>query len=218
MEHLTVRKFRTAQEEIKAMINLEQARERFSEYVATLNTYGPISVLDFQRPGSIEYRIRFIFENGHYYLHISGDLGHMTAYNYNNMVLNKFYSDYVNDPGYFESKVVTHDRALYGWDQDKAMEELRRSLIEEYDFREDSLELDTTLENVFEGFDDDRGLNVEDPEVRDTLESIDPNWYEWAPGLGKEKTGVIELYLLAFRLAWEQLHPELKAQEGGISG
>lgn len=60
--------------------------ERFKNHKATFTDYGNIKILDFKNPGSIEYRIRFLFEEDYFRLHISGDLGELIASNYNNMI------------------------------------------------------------------------------------------------------------------------------------
>ena len=39
----------------------------------------------------------------------------------------------------------------------------------------------------------------------DILSDIDPDCWEYASSLGKQSTGIVELYLLAFELATEQL-------------
>lgn len=58
-------------------MNLERQKERFKNHVATLTDYGNIKILDFKEPGSSIYRIRFLFEEDYYRLHISGDLGEL---------------------------------------------------------------------------------------------------------------------------------------------
>ena len=83
------------------MIDLEIAKERFKNHIAVFIDYGNIKVLDFKKPNSSEYRIRFLFEEDYYRLHISGDLGELIATNYTNMCYESF-SDFVNNPGYFE--------------------------------------------------------------------------------------------------------------------
>lgn len=77
--------------------------ERFKNHKATFTDYGNIKILDFKKPGSIEYRIRFLFEEDYFRIHISGDLGELIASNYNNMIYEEF-SDFVNDIGYFKQK------------------------------------------------------------------------------------------------------------------
>jgi hypothetical protein len=82
-------------------MNLDIQKEYFKDHVATFQDLGSIKILDFQRPGSSEYRIRFLFEEDHYRLHISGDLGELIAFNINNMRYETF-GDFVHNPGYFE--------------------------------------------------------------------------------------------------------------------
>ena len=66
-------------------MDLKKQKEHFKNHVATFTDYGNIKILDFKAPGRSDYRIRFLFEEDFYRLHISGDLGEMTASNYNNM-------------------------------------------------------------------------------------------------------------------------------------
>ena len=104
-------------------MNLEKQKENFKDHIATFTDYGNIKILDFKRPNSSEYRIRFLFEEDHCRLHISGDLGELIASNYYNMTYEKF-SDFVNDVGYFEQKIYCHNRPIYTYDEDLAKEEL----------------------------------------------------------------------------------------------
>lgn len=62
-------------------MNLERQKENFRNHIAKLSDYGNIKILDFQRSDSSEYRIRFLFEEDYCRLHISGDLGELTATN-----------------------------------------------------------------------------------------------------------------------------------------
>ena len=57
------------------MINIEKQKEHFKNHIATVKDYGNIKILDFKNPNSNEYRIRFLFEEDYYRLHITGDLG-----------------------------------------------------------------------------------------------------------------------------------------------
>ena len=133
-------------------MDLEKQKEHFKEHIATFTDYGNIKILDFKKPNSLEYRIRFLFEEDYCRLHISGDLGELIATNYNNMTYEKF-SDFVNDVGYFEQKIDCHNRPIYTYDEELAREEL--------------------------------------------LE------------MAKKETGILELYMLAFKLAKEQIDSQL---------
>lgn len=190
------------------MIDLEYQKQRFKDHVATFTDYGNIKILDFQEPGTCEYRIRFIFEEDHYRLHISGDLGELTAYNFTNMRYDEF-SDFTDNPGYFEEKVQCHSRDLYVYDDDKAREELKKYCEEQEwvldneswcETREEAIE--EKIDDILEDFDSRRGIGSKGYEI---LSEMVPDAWEYASDLGKERIGIIELYMLAFKLAQENL-------------
>lgn len=197
------------------MIDLERQKNNFKDHVATFTDYGNIKVLDFKKPGSSHYRIRFLFEEDYCRLHISGDLGELIAVNYNNMTYDCF-SDFVNDVGYFESKVVCHSRDLYYYDEDKARKEIVELLKEHkiyedvcsnYHFYGDSDEERITyfLDEIMEDFDDETGFSSDGYEI---LNGIDYRIHEGSDDFGKEETGILDLYILAFKLAQKQLKEE----------
>lgn len=199
------------------MINLVRQEERFKNHVAKFTDYGNIKILDFQEPGHCEYRIRFIFEEDHYRLHISGDLGELTAYNFTNMRYDTF-SDFTDNPGYFEQKIQCHSRDLYVYDNDKARKDIKEmfeidalSLPSKYYIGtdDDAEAFEDFIDDVLEDFDDDKGIS---PEGYHALSEVDNDAWEYASRIGKERTGIIELYMLAFRLAQE----DLKRQEKEI--
>lgn len=194
------------------MIDLEKQKENFKNHVAKFTDYGNIKIVDFKEPNSSHYRIRFLFEEDYCRLHISGDLGELIATNYNNMTLEKF-SDFVNDTGYFEEKIDCHNRRIYVYYEDKAKEDLKEKLEEydclddvlnhdRYDFETDEDKLNEFFEDVFEDFSEDTGIGSKGYDA--ISEYIDDAW-ESASDLGKEDTGILELYMLAFKLAIEQL-------------
>ena len=73
-------------------------KQKFKDHKATFTDYGNIKILDFKKPNSTEYRIRFLFEEDYCRLHISGDLGQLVATNYRNMCWNGF-NDFVEETG-----------------------------------------------------------------------------------------------------------------------
>lgn len=186
--------------------NIEKQKEHFKNHVATFTDYDNIKILDFKKPGSSHYRIRFLFEEDYYRLHISGDLGELIASNYNNMCYEDF-SDFVHNTGYFESKIKCHNRPLYEYDYDKAKQELQErfedyGVSSEYDFETDEEYREEIIEEILEDLDTDKGLGSK---AYDILSEIDGDCFEWIGNVGKEKTGILELYMLAFELAQEQL-------------
>ena len=191
-------------------MNLERQKENFKNHVASFTDYGNIKIVDFKNPNSIEYRIRFLFEEDYYRLHISGDLGELIACNYKNMCFEEF-TDFVNNTGYFEEKIICMNRAIYAYDEDLAREQLKAK-IEEYDawddFMEDRFDFEDqedVLDDILVDFDNKCGISKEGYEE---LQKGFCDAWEFAYDIGKESTGILELYMMAFKLAMEQLKGE----------
>lgn len=192
------------------MIDLERQKDNFKNHIAKLTDYGNIKILDFKNPESSAYRIRFLFEEDYCRLHISGDLGELIATNYYNMTFEGF-SDFVNNVGYFEGKIDCHSRNIYTYDEDKARDELKK-IINEYELLQDIMNksyyddekdaLNGFLDGVLEDFDSDRGVGSKGYDV---ASEIITDFWEEVSYLGREKTGILELYMLAFELATRQL-------------
>lgn len=197
------------------MLNLELQKEHFKNHVAKLSDYGNIKILDFKDPNSSNYRIRFMFEEDYCRLHISGDLGELIATNYNNMTFKKF-SDFSNDVGYFEGKIDCHSRPIYTFDSADAEEDLKELFDEfdlydsifadKYDFESDEERINDVIEEILEDYSEEIGIGSKGYEI--ISEYLDDAW-EYTQDLGKRKTGILDLYMLAFRLAMAQL------EEGG---
>ena len=190
-------------------MNLERQMENFKNHIATFTDYGNIKMLDFKNPESSHYRIRFLFEEDYYRLHISGDLGELIASNYCNMTFEKF-GDFVNNTGYFEEKIDCHSRAIYWYDEKAARKQLKE-YVEEYSlldytdlyyYEDEEERLESILDDVLSDYSDTSGLGSKGYEV---LNELDGDAWEWAYDLGKKETGILDLYMMAFKLAMEQI-------------
>ena len=198
-------------------MNIEKQKENFKNHIASLSDYGNIKVLDFKAPDTSHYRIRFLFEEDYCRLHISGDLGELIATNYNNMTFEKF-SDFVNNTGYFEEKINCHNRAIYLYDEDFAKEELIKRIEEYglldytdlYEYEPEEERIESIIDDVFVDFSDKTGIGSKGYDV---LCELDEDVFEWGYELGKKETGILELYMLAFKLAMEQLKSEVADSE-----
>ena len=197
------------------MFDEEYYKPKFKDHIATFTDYGNIKILDFKRPDSREYRIRFLFEEDYDRLHITGDLGELIASNHN-MHYEKFLYAYGNDPGYFREKVDTHSRPFYYYDRKSAEDELTE-MAQKYlwidavdDDEEYTAELDDFLYDVLVNFDEERCIS---PEGYTKLRDYDYDCWEYADDIGKVPTDIVEGYLLAFKLAWAQLHPTTKTEQ-----
>jgi hypothetical protein len=187
------------------MINLETAAEHFKDHVATFKDYGDIKILDFKKPESQHYHIRFTFDESCGYCHIDGDLGFLTAVRRGGMTYEGF-TAYVNSPQYFEEKVACHNRPFYEYDEDLARKELKE-WIGDQDYPE---KIEEAIDEIMEGFDDETGISQDG---WDKMTDIDPDAWEIIRDIGKKRTGIVELYLLAFSLAKAQIEGKMKRED-----
>jgi len=189
-------------------IRLEEQKKHFKNHIAKFTDYGNIKILDFKAPGTSDYRIRFLFEEDYCKLHISGDLGELTATNFNNMRYENF-KDFVNNTEYFKEKIDCMSRSAYSYDEQKAREDLIELIddcgLREEDSTDDYLLEDETIDNfvddILSDF-DDTGIGRSGYDI--ASEHI-PDFFEDVNGIGKESTGILDLYMLAFDLAIKQL-------------
>lgn len=196
-------------------MNIELEKENFKNHIATFTDYGNIKILDFKNPKSYDYRIRFLFEEDYCRLHISGDLGEQIASNYNNMTFEKF-SDFVNNVGYFEQKIDCHNRSIYTYDEDLAREALLEMaknhywllFSDKYSYEDDDEKrLNNIIDDILYDFDENTGIGRKG---YDELSNLEDDLFEFVYNLGKKKTGILEIYMLAFKLAKEQIDKQLK--------
>lgn len=187
-------------------MNIELEKENFKNHIATFTDYGNIKILDFKNPKSYDYRIRFLFEEDYCRLHISGDLGEQIASNYNNMTFEKF-SDFVNNVGYFEQKIDCHNRSIYTYDEDLAREALLEMaknhdwllFSDKYSYEDDDEKrLNNIIDDILYDFDENTGIGRKG---YDELSNLEDDLFEFVYNLGKKKTGILEIYMLAFKLA-----------------
>lgn len=196
-------------------MDIEKQKEHFKNHIATFSDYGNIKIIDFANPESCHYRIRFIFEEDFYRLHISGDLGELIASNYNNMCYRRFFEDFVHDIDYFMAKVNCHNRPFYEYDYEKAKEDLNKR-FEDYDFilkfdfeTEEELK-EEKIDEILKDFDWRTGLGSK---AYDILREIDEDCFEWIDLIGREETDILEIYMLAFELAQEQLKKQSEEEQ-----
>lgn len=125
------------------------------------------------------------------------------------MTFDKF-SDFVNNTGYFMEKIDCHSRAIYRFDEDRARQKLKEyfeendllDYVTKYSWESDEEKLEDILDEVLSDFSTDAGIG---PKGYEILSDMDETAWEWVSDVGKEDTGILELYMLAFKLAKEQL-------------
>ena len=193
-------------------MDLERQKEYFKDHEARLSDYGNVKILDFKNPKNDEYRIRFIFEEDYCRLHISGDLGERTAMDYNNMRYERF-SDFAKDVEYFADKVKCHSRDIYSYDEYDASIDLKeyfnlhnpaysKIMFYKNDWDTESERMEQVINKILCDFSQYTGIGSKG---YDELSRYTDNAAEIADNIGKRNTGILDLYLLAFKLAQENL-------------
>lgn len=190
----------------------------FKNHVATLTNLGNIKILDFKNPATRDYSIRFLFDEDAYKLHISGDLGDLTATNDSNMVYDRFLSDFADSPEYFKEKINCMSREATFLDEKTAYKELEALIKNHPEYIEMIKEASLLQRSMF-----DSKEAYEDAAIHDfmynamkefdsskegfsgALDIVLPGVSGYAESMGRKSTGIIELYLEAFKLAQKQL-------------
>lgn len=199
-------------------MDLELQKELFADHVATLRDYGDIKIVDFQKPESNYYRIRFIFEEDHDRVHISGDLGELIAYNHAGLNFRDFIDYCYRHRVWFKSKVLCSSRPLQTYDRELAEKQLKEKLKDKQLFDEvlayfGDLDYEVVtaffVGEVLVDFSGGGGGIGEDGKW--LLSNIDSTGFWPIDEIGLEKgPDIVDLYLLAFKLAFRQL------QEKGV--
>lgn len=180
---------------------IAHAYKEFAEHRAKLKDLGNMQILDWHKPGTGCYRVRYVFDPEGGRIYISGDLGEAvvaptwpatfeaTCGNVCGGASN------VNE-GYFLEKVkATSDGFVY--DRDEAERTVKENCpgIDEED-----------LETVMSDFDDQWGLRHIEEKSREILEGFDRDYWEWFTSAGQSIDGRIYLWLVGLKMAWLALH------------
>lgn len=113
--------------------------------------------------------------------------------------------------GISKKKINCLSRNIYYYDKDKARQDLL-NLINEYDLKEklgqiydwesEEDSINDIIDEILTDFDSNRGIGSKGYDV--ASEHIS-DFLEDAKYIGREETGILELYMLAFELATKQL-------------
>lgn len=173
----------------------------FKDHRAILTNHGDLKILDWKKPGTIYYYIRYIFDGSR--LYITGDLGEAVfcltwksdIHSFNGL-----------DLGYFHEKLRAYHEEKYDYNSDKAVRELREWLN---DLKNDGAEYDhDEMKSLFEGarYSSEKWEWVE--VIRnheDFISELDPNYWEWAYKVGRDYPARFTSYLIGLQMASEQL-------------
>ena len=109
-------------------------------------------------------------------------------------------------------KIICHNRPIFAYDYETAKEDVMKH-IKDYDLYDEVIGdqdefmseediVEEFLEEVFWDFTEEGGIGSDG---YGKLSEIDPDICEVIDDFGKRSTGILDLYMLAFKLAKEQL-------------
>lgn len=109
-----------------------------------------------------------------------------------------------------KKKIDCHSRSIYYYDEESAREKLKEYIKEyellnytsKYDWEDKEERLEDIIDEIMEDFSDRTGIGSKGYDV---LCDLDCDCFEYAYNIGKKDTGILELYMLAFKLAMEQI-------------
>ena len=197
-------RFMKTEKEIKQYI-----RERwFPDHKATLTKCENLEILDWSKPGTCIYAIRFVFDGN--YMYITGDTGEAVFRLTWKAGVHTF-----NDisTGYFMEKLKAFSDDKYDFDKEKAEQELKEWKEE---FLEDNYNIDKEdIENfniffnelLYELNDCDKECEwaIKINNMSDEIEKYIRDYWEWLYSIGRTTPYRILGYIVALQMASEQL-------------
>lgn len=192
------------------MLDEEKWKVHFRDYKATYTENDNVKIIDFNNPKFSDSGIRFLIKQSSF-LHISGECGRLMATSYFDMTFDKV-SDFSKNIGYFAQHVEYCSRDIYRYNKDKATEQLRalaasrKNMYYAKDYEEKQLchLIDETLQD----FNEKDGIGVDGMErLSDFCNffNLKESPFDFGKNIGREETGILDVYMLAFRLAMKEL-------------
>ncbi len=197
---------------------IEQCRKKFADHIATFKRYDGISTLDWrEKNGSSHYYVRYVFDEQHCHMYISGDLGHAVVWLTESATLANL-AGYVKSIDYFLEKVMC-STDKYTYDRATAYEVLEHKLMHiELDFDEDDEdaaeahaelleERRELIEDVMCNFDARNGFRLSNEQINHISE-IDSDYYEWLWDAGMNVDERVLLWLVGLNMAYRQVRDD----------
>lgn len=173
----------------------------FKDHVAELTDLGGIQVLDWKKPGTGMYRVRYVFDGN--MLYISGDVGTAVFWLTWKGHVHSFNDVYL---GYFVSKLDAFSDERWEFNCETAVKRLREWLK---DMKADGISYDH--DEMRDLFGDARncGSCSEWVEITHRYESfiskLDQDYWEWFYEIGREYPARLRGYLIGLQMASAQL-------------
>lgn len=206
----------TLQKEMERYENM--CAERFSTHKATVITENDrYLIIDWRREDdSGDYYINFIIDKKRGAFIVTGDLGDSIAIWYNPVTPENLKSWIYNDIGYYIGKIQCASD-LYKYDEDDIINDIKENINEtaindyiennnryfEHNNTEEFWEYMKSL--VSESMYEHDTVFVASDDLRNILEDLDPDWWEWLDDCGRHIDGRVYIWTIGFKMAMEQL-------------
>ncbi|MFJ2042215.1 hypothetical protein ACIOBL_01355 [Paenibacillus taichungensis] len=183
------------------MIDETKIREQwFHNHQATYTDHGAIKELIWRRPETVAYYVRFVFDGRNMY--VTGDLGE-ALFCFTETADVHTFNEYGID--YFTEKLKAYHEDTHYFDNDIAVERLRR-WVKELKSDGDTYDHDEMRE-LFEAARSIDTMREWADVINDSswLHDIEPDYWEWMYSVGKQMQPRLKSYLVALKMASEQL-------------
>jgi hypothetical protein len=187
------------------MKDLEQEiRKRwFADHVAELKDLGEIQVLNWKRPGTGIYRVRYVFDGNMMY--ISGDLGAAVF----RLTWKASVHSFDISLHYFTEKLEAYCGDRWDFSSEKAVNRLHEWANELKDCEREYSQID--MEELFElarscsNVPEWAGIVNENNTF---IGELDADYWEWFYSIGNEYPARLQSYLIGLQMASEQLRAQ----------
>jgi hypothetical protein len=181
----------------------------FPEHVATVTEYEKVTILDWKKPGTNGYAVRYIFAGNK--LYVSGDIGE-AIFDLTWYATIQSFKDI--DISYLMGKLSCSRREKYDFVEAKAHQELDEWREERLEDMEHDEEYTAEIQEVYEGI---QGAIAESGGVEDfdreifrvyhdvSTQHVDSEDFSMIHDFGKQLNSVFPAYLLGIKMAIEQL-------------
>ena len=180
----------------------------FKDHVAELKDFGDIKVLDWRKPGTINFYVRYVFDGNRMY--VSGDLGSAVFVLTWKADVHSF-----NDVNieYFESKMEVGEKKEWSsYAAKDKLNEWKEEIIENYEFKtdEEKEEFEDLAKNLIDAALECSSVEqwvweCVDGEYNDEISNFDVDYWEWMYEIGDVISRRAYAFLTGLKMASEQL-------------
>ncbi len=183
-----------------------EMKAQFRDHQAKLKDLGDIQILDWKKPGTSAYRIRYVFDG--YMMYVSGDLGEAVfeltwkanVYSFDDVSIQ-----------YFAQKLKAYCEDRWNFSNQKAVKRLQECLK---DIKSDGVTYDhNSMHDLFQEA-RDCSTTWEWAEIvrshEDWISELDQDYWEWLYDIGNEYPAWLQSYLVGLKMASRQLKTTTK--------